>query len=258
LTQDEPGEHPSDPTGPADNAASDIVTLRIRRVHLVGAILFVLGLFGGYLLFRLLDDDAVCRLPFTPAIGAGEGEVQNPASEVPEGPVDVSTAGRPALGPSDAQVVVVEFLDYECPFCKRHFDEVLPRLLDEYGDRIRYVVRNYPLTSIHPRSLDAAKAAECALEQDRYFAYHDKLFENQDHLEDADLIDYARDVDLQLEPFRECLGSDRTSDVIDNDLRDGVSYGVTATPTFFVNGERIVGAQSFDAFAAVIDRHLEE
>ncbi|MFQ5528728.1 MAG: DsbA family protein [Gemmatimonadota bacterium] len=166
--------------------------------------------------------------------------------------------GRPFQGPDDALVEFVEFTDYECPFCRRFHETTYPELRRRYEGRVKWVVRNYPLTQIHPNAALAAEAAECALEQDRFWEYHDVLFEHHDRLGRSDLKEYARELGLDGEAFDGCLDSREKRSLVQNDLRDGYRFGVTGTPTFFINGQVVVGAQSPDVVSAFIDVALQE
>lgn len=176
----------------------------------------------------------------------------------PDSIMDVSVEGRPFQGPADAPVTLVEFTDYECPFCAQHFRETYPRLLSEYRGELKYVVRNYPVPELHPLAPKAAEAAECAGEQERFWDYHDILLERSPAIYLDTLKGYARELGLDTQSFDSCLDSGRKAAVVERDVEAGTEYGVTATPTFFINGRRIVGALGFDAFQAQIDAALEK
>ncbi len=120
---------------------------------------------------------------------------------------DFTGDARPSRGPEDAPVTVVEFTDYQCPFCARHYQLTYPRLFQEYGDRIQYVVRNFPIVQNHPHAAKAAEAAECAFVQGRFWQYHDRLFENSSGLDNESLERYARDLGLDSSRFDRCLDS---------------------------------------------------
>ena len=166
--------------------------------------------------------------------------------------------GRPSLGPEEAAVTIVEYTDYECPFCGRHFRETLPQLLGEYEGTIKYVVLNFPISDIHPFAQQAAEAAECAHDQGEFWAYHDLLFQNQAALDVESLKLYAEQVGLDADEFSACLESGAKADLVLADFEDGVSYGVSGTPAFFINGQILVGAHPFDRFQALIDNALEK
>lgn len=160
----------------------------------------------------------------------------------------------PALGPASAPVQVVEFSDFQCPYCAQ-VASFAQRVADTYGDRVRFVFRNFPLPN-HPQAPKAGEAARCAHAQGKFWAYHDRLFANRQALLPGDLKRYARDLGLDAAVFGACLDGGTSAAVVQTDLREGREYGVTATPTFFINGRLMSGAQPFEAFARVIDEEL--
>jgi protein-disulfide isomerase len=223
------------------------LTLSPRRLLVV-----TLGLvIGGWSLFALGRRIRPIDLE-TLAVSTDSIEAKSPDRMLGDLP------GRPYLGPANAPVTFVEFTDYECPFCGRYFQETYPTLLAVYGDRIKFAIRNFPLMSIHPRAAKAAEAAECAADQDRFWEYHDMLFENQDALGVASLKQYATDLGLSRVRFAECLDSGEKAAVVAADVRDGRAYMLNGTPTFFVNGRRIVGAQPLAVFELYIEQALQE
>ena len=169
---------------------------------------------------------------------------------------DVPAEGFPSLGPKDAPIVIVEFSDFQCPFCKRFHDETFQQLLAAYPGKIRFVYRQFPLTSIHPNASPAAEAAMCADEQNVFWKYHDKLFDNQQVLGEQTYIQIASDLGLDMTAFQDCLTNHRYQQDIQADSDFAVSKGVNATPTFFINGLAVVGAQPLDVFKQVIDKEL--
>jgi protein-disulfide isomerase len=235
-----------------------LVTLRLKRTHIFGAILFLAGVLVGLVAYRLLDKPDFVTLPSSVSDALVGGQSVAPAGpSAPSEPVSVEIAGRPSWGPLNADVTVVEFLDYQCPFCERHFREVYPELQDRYEGRIKYVVRNFPLPAVHPLAIDSAVAAECAGDQGKYFEFHDALFENQARLGDRLFTRLAQDLELDMSEFEDCLSDPAIAERIDKDVADARSYGVTGTPTFFINGRLLAGAQQIDAFVSVIEEELE-
>lgn len=168
---------------------------------------------------------------------------------------DVATEGYPSLGPDDAPITIVEFSDFQCPFCKRFHEETYQSLLDAYPGQIRFVYRNLPLTSIHPDAMSAAVASLCANEQNVYWDYHDKLF-SSDVLGRETYVQYATDLNLNTDEFNSCLDSGKFDDFIAQDMDFAFNLGVQSTPTFFINGLAIVGAQPLDSFQNLIDKEL--
>ena len=169
--------------------------------------------------------------------------------------VDVGTGGRPTLGgDASAPVTLVEFSDYECRYCKRA-EPVIREILEIYGDRVRYVYRDFPL-AIHKNALPASRAARCAEQQGRFWAYHEKLMES-DKLGEGVYRTIAEEVGLDRSNFDSCLASELFADAIDRDVADGKAVGVSATPAFFVNGRMISGAKPLKIFKELIDAELE-
>lgn len=174
--------------------------------------------------------------------------------EPPRANIEVQ-ADEPARGPADAPIIIVEYSDFECPYCERAQPSV-QQVLETYGDKVRLVYRDFPLR-IHENAQLAAQATHCAGEQGQYWEYHDVLYANNRALRPADLQRYAEELTLNSEPFAECLESGRYADGIDADLESGQQHGVSGTPAFFVNGRLLSGAQPFAAFRAIIDEELE-
>jgi len=167
--------------------------------------------------------------------------------------VDVATAGRPARGPEKATVTVIEFSDYECPFCKRA-EETVKKVLAAYGDKIRFVYRHFPL-EFHAHARPAAEASACAGAQGKFWEYHDKLWTQTD-LSEERLKALAGELGLDQAKFDECFKNKQFKADIDKDIADASSVGVTGTPAFFINGRMISGAQPFDKFKEIIDEEL--
>lgn len=169
--------------------------------------------------------------------------------------VAVSVDDDPAIGPEAAKVTIIEFSDYQCPFCGRSRSTV-NQILETYKDQVRYVFRDFPL-SFHKDAFAAHVAAQCAGEQGKYWDYNNKLFGNQQALKEDSLKQYATDLGLNLEAFNLCLASDKYVKEIQKDMDDGVTAGVTGTPAFFINGVLISGARPFSAFKEIIDNELK-
>jgi len=160
-------------------------------------------------------------------------------------------------GDADAPVTIIEFSDYECPFCGRFYSQTLPQITSEYIDtgKVKFVYRDFPL-GFHPQAQKSAEAAECAGEQDKYFEMHDLLFEKGVSGGVSSFKQYAKDIGLNTGEFDDCLDSGEMADEVKKDAADGQSYGVSGTPATFVNGRLISGAQPFSAFKAIIDEEL--
>ncbi|MBW3011204.1 thioredoxin domain-containing protein [Candidatus Woesearchaeota archaeon] len=164
----------------------------------------------------------------------------------------------PMMGEVDAKVTIIEFTDYECPFCGKYTTETLPQIKKEYIDtgKVRYVLRDFTL-SFHENAEKAAEAAECADDQGMYWEFHDLLFENQASLSIEKFKEFAEELDLDTDEFNDCLDSAKYADEIAKDIEDAVEFGVGGTPAFFVNGYSISGAMPFEAFKQIIDAELE-
>jgi len=170
--------------------------------------------------------------------------------------VEVSTASNPSLGPDHAPVTIIEFSDFQCPYC-RQVQPTLKRLMAEYEGKVRLVFRDFPLRNIHPQAQKAAEAAQCAAEQHKFWPYHDRLFATTS-LQLDDLKKYAQELGLNLEQFTTCMETGKHAAGVDEDMRDGQNAGVNATPTFFVNGYPLSGAASYERFKEVVDAALEQ
>jgi protein-disulfide isomerase len=182
-------------------------------------------------------------------------KVKTPVRVMLEPPRQSVGAGTsPARGPAGAPIELIEFADFECPYCRAAAPTVA-RVLATYGDRIRFVYRNYPL-AIHPNARPAAEAAQCANEQGQFWPYHDRLFAAPDKLSDADLKQTAADIGMDGARFNRCVDEHAYKSTVDADAQAGADAGVTGTPAFFINGRMLSGAQPYEAFARVIDEEL--
>jgi protein-disulfide isomerase len=159
-------------------------------------------------------------------------------------------------GPAAAPVTILEWSDFQCPFCQQAQD-TMARLLGEFPDSVRLVFKDFPLRS-HEGALPAALAARCAGAQGRFWEYHDLLFVAQPAFSREELLGYARRLGLDVPRFTECLDAARFRDAVAADQREGRAAGVRATPTFFVNGEKIEGALPIEEFRDAIRRALRD
>lgn len=168
--------------------------------------------------------------------------------------VEVAIDGAPTLGSAEAPVTVVEFADYECPYCAR-VQATLKKIRETYKDQVRFVFKDFPLSS-HSQAQKAAEAARCAGQQDKYWDYHDVLFRNTKALQVDKLKQYAADLRLDTARFDTCLDSGQQAAAVRRDHAQGSQLGVSGTPAFFINGRFISGARQFSAFQEVIDEVL--
>jgi protein-disulfide isomerase len=164
----------------------------------------------------------------------------------------VSTS--PTRGPVDAPIQIVEFSDFQCPFCQR-VGPALKQMLDTYGDRVHLVYREYPLPN-HPHAKLASEAGLCANEQGKFWAFHDRLFANQQRLGGSDLKQHAVALGLDAARFNACIDSHKHAKQVEGDISAGNDVGVNGTPAFFINGRAISGAQPFEEFKKIIDEEL--
>ena len=162
------------------------------------------------------------------------------------------------LGDPKAPVTMVIFGDYQCPFCGRMFQEVEGRLKEIYvkTGKLKMVYRDFPLDQLHPYARTAAEMAECARDQGKYWAYHDALFNLQDQIPTLDFVTLAGQLGLDKNKFSACSQSGKYKAEVEKDYEDGLILGINGTPTSFVNGERLVGAQPYSAYQAAIEAAL--
>lgn len=181
--------------------------------------------------------------------------------------VDVGVDDDAGLGDPDAPVVIVEFSDFQCFYCRRFYNDTYTLLKENYVDKglVYLVYRDFPLASIHPDAQKAAEAAECAAEQDKFWEMHDMIFDGQNALGSGtvsipmeSLKEYAVELGLDAEDFNACLDDGDQADEVNEDIHDALKYEVTATPTFFINGHLVVGARSYETLAGMIDSLLVE
>ncbi len=170
---------------------------------------------------------------------------------------DVATPDDPSLGPADAKLVIVEFLDYECPFCNAE-SSIVRELAAKYNDKVRFIIRDFPVTELHPHAMDGALAAGCAQAQGKYWPMHDRLFAAaaDGDLSPEDIQQAAAQSGLDLDVFHACLNVQAPLAEIQQDVADGLAAGVRGTPTFFFNGTRVEGAVPKDAFENLILRYV--
>jgi protein-disulfide isomerase len=164
-------------------------------------------------------------------------------------------ATGPSRGPADAPVTIIEFSDYQCPFCRRA-EPTVKQVLDEYEGKVRFVFRHFPLDRIHPQARGASEAAACAAEQGKFWEYHDELFAGDAQLDAPGLEAAAQKTGLDTAAFKSCVESRKTQALVEADVRDGEAAGVSGTPAFFINGIPLRGALPFDEFKKVIDEEL--
>jgi len=173
----------------------------------------------------------------------------------------ISLKGEPIKGPKDAKVTIVEYSDFQCPFCSRGYNTLENEVLKQYGDKVRFVYKHFPL-SFHPWAEPGAIAAECAKEQspEGYWKVYSGLFEQQKEITPQNLKDKVHAMlagtKVDLAKFDDCLDNKKTLAKVKADMQEGQTVGVNGTPAFIINGRLISGAQPFDSFKVVIDDEL--
>jgi protein-disulfide isomerase len=169
--------------------------------------------------------------------------------------VDVAATG-PSRGPADASVTIVEFSDFQCPFCSRALP-VIEEVLARYPDDVRLVYRHMPLDRIHDRARVAAEASLCAHDQGQFWAYHDLIFADTKALGDEDLNGFAGELNLDVAAWEQCMLEKKFAEAVDADVEAARSVGITGTPAFIINGVMLSGAKPVEDFVSVIESELE-
>lgn len=237
--------------------AKNLSKLRVNQVLYVALIAAVFLL--GYLFSRVqtLEKSSTPGTATAPPLGTPQA--------APEGKVKVSNGALPVNGKENAKVTIVEFSDFECPFCERYFRETYPQIKKDYVDtgKVKIYFRHFPL-DFHPAATPSALASECANDQGKFWEYHDLVYKEQAKIagKTGDTITqqlktWAQSLGLDTATFNQCLDNTVHQAKVDKDLNDGKAAGVSGTPTFFINGNRIVGAQPYASFKAIIDQELK-
>ena len=173
----------------------------------------------------------------------------------------ISLKGKPIKGPADAKVTIVEYSDFQCPFCARGYQTIENQVLKDYGDKVRFIYKNFPLP-MHPWAESAAIATECALQQKpaAFWKLYNYYFSNQREITPQNLKDKSlevlKDDGMDAAKFGDCLDNKKTLNLVKEDQKEGQSVGINGTPAFIINGRLISGAQPYDNFKAVIDDEL--
>ncbi len=215
------------------------------KLILPGAILIAAIMISGSLLYV-----NYAKLPAVQITGG---------SNLPNKVVQAKIGDSPFLGNKDAKVTIIEFADFRCPFCERFYKDAEKQIISNYVNtgKAKFVFKNYAF--LGQESVWASEAAECANEQGKFWEYHDWLYNNQAaesnliYYSKANLIKYSSKVGLDLNQFSSCLNSDKYSTKVTAEFNEGKDAGVTGTPTIFINGQSVVGAQPFSVFKTIID-----
>lgn len=231
----------------------------MEKTHLLTILVsIVIGLSVLNLVFTMMVDTKLSGITGS-AVAGNNNIAAQPTNNGQTQRVQITDiSGDPYVGSKDAKVTIVEFSDYQCPYCGMFESNTYPTLKSQYIDtgKVKLVLKNFPLTSIHQNAQKAAEAGECANEQGKYWEYHAKLFANQQALDITSLKQYASDLNFDTTKFNSCLDTGKMTSAVQKDQTEGSTYGVSGTPTFYINGIELVGAQPFSAFQQVIDSEL--
>jgi protein-disulfide isomerase len=262
---------PAELSEPVKSPESEQITVKKStfKMLIIGIMvsLIVVAFFSGYTLGSQTVAPVVIQETPTPTPTVPQ-PTQIPTQD--EQRIFVSLSDDPIKGDPNAPVTIVEFSDFQCPFCARFFDQTLPQIQQDYIDtgKVKLVYRDFPIESIHANAKAASMAAECADDQKMFWQYHDKLFEGQTQwarlsAEDASntFKQYASELDLVTDDFNTCLDSAKYSSEINEDFQNGENYGVTGTPAFFIGNDKdgyvtVIGAKPYSSFQQVIDKEL--
>lgn len=242
------------------------IPLQTLGTKIVYIVLLVAFLAIGYLFAKveMLQNGNTATVPSAvqQATDPNAQAPQEPAAPDPEQvKKDLKMGHFPVQGDNNAKVTIVEFSDFECPFCGRFYTDTLPQLKKDYIDtgKVKLYYRHYPLP-FHPKAVPLALAAECANDQDAFWKMHDKIFDNNATvatMTDDQIKQWGVDLGLDATTFNNCYDNKTHQKNIDDDNAAGVAVGVSGTPTFYINGKQLVGAQPFAAFKAIIDEELK-
>ena len=229
-------------------------TITFRRSYLylfLVSLAFVSGLAVGYILWGQSSGGSH-QVASTPVAQ------QNTPVNTAQIPVryNVPVGNNPYVGPENAPITLIEFGDYQCPYCREWFQDTYPQIMTAYQGKIRFVFRDFPLSAIHANAFPAAEAADCAGEQGKYWPFHDKLFNGGLSLGSDTYLQYASDLGLDVTKFTSCIDTNKYQAAVEANYEFGSNMGISSTPTFFINGLALVGAQPFSVFKQVIDQEL--
>jgi protein-disulfide isomerase len=252
------------PEKPARQELSPVITIARTTVnYIVIAVVFLLvGIFiGAFSAFRVERtyrswvSEAIASAMAEQDFGALIDASRPPSMDNPDSRFEVSATADHVLGSAEAPIVMVEFGDFNCGFCRRFHDETFPQLMETYGDQLRFIYRDYPILA--ESSVTAAVAARCAGEQDKFWEYHNALYENQGMFnQTGGFAALAEQVGLDVESFNTCVEEQRYLSGVVADYQEGQSFGIRGTPAFFINGRPVSGAQPYEVFAGVIEEEL--
>lgn len=240
------------------------IQLQTLGLVLIVALLLVSFLVIGYLLGKVESlQKGTAGQPVAGAQAPGTTDPGAPAAPDPEQvKKDLKMGGLPVQGNENAKVTIVEFSDFECPFCGKFYTDAYPQLKKDYIDtgKVKLYYRHYPLP-FHPKAVPLALASECANDQGAFWRMHDKIFDNNATVAsatDEQIKQYGADLGLDVAAFNNCYDNKTHQAKVDEDTAAGSAVGVSGTPTFYINGRQLVGAQPYASFQAIIDEELSK
>jgi protein-disulfide isomerase len=259
------------PQKPSDEPRpGDVIVISQATVYyfVIALLFFIAGFVVAWIVFSTNTNFVLSNIradisnTVSSAVSSALANAPGIAMQPTETPVprqDVKFDNAPTWGPDNAKVTIVEFTDFQCPFCESFYTDTYQLVKQRYGDKVRFAFRHFPIPSLHPDAERASLAAECAREQGKFWDYHDTLFTNQKDLSRDALIKYAGQVKVSdTQQFTTCLDTQKYLSKVEDDIKAGIGYSVTGTPTFFVNGNILVGAQPFRVISAFIDREIAQ
>ncbi len=192
-------------------------------------------------------------------------------AEQPFNPADITIDGSPVMGKADAPVTMVEFTDYQCPYCRRYANGTFPQIIKDYikVGKVRYVVRQFPLKAIHPKAVKASEASLCANDQGKYWEMHNRIFRKTKSFDQGEWVRHAEALGLDMSSFKDCLENGKNASKVERDLKEGAALGIRGTPGFFFGRtdpdnpnkfkavQMIRGAFPYPQFKQVIDKLLK-
>jgi protein-disulfide isomerase len=253
---DEPISPPTPQEILPDAPKDSLVISRSQLTLAIVPVAFLLGLLAGYLYWGRGPGVSTAVAQAVSATATAQQAEAAAQQQQQITRYDVPVDDDPVLGPDDAAITIIEFSDYECPYCRSWHAQTFDRLMEAFPDQIRFVYRDFPLSSIHPNAAPAAEAANCAGEQSKYWEFNELLFSGKYDLGPQAYTQYAGELGLDGTAFEECVSSGRYQGEVQADLDWAANLGVRSTPTFFINGIPLVGAQPYEVFKQVIDKEL--
>ncbi len=245
----------------SEAAGGDVLLVRRTTIHyvVIAIVFLIVGILIGTAFNQRATGSEVTPEMISTAVAAVVGNslrTQGAAPPAAPAKVNVSADDDPSWGPQNAPVTIIEFSDFQCPFCGRFHRDTYDQIRKNYSGKIRFVYRDFPIVQLHPYAEISAQAADCVNEQGQFWPYHDLLLSNQDISGASDLRRFAAQLGIDMSTYDDCVRTQRYQQEVAKDLQDGTGYGVQGTPTFFINGQPLVGAQPYVAFASVIDAEL--